>query len=373
MNRMPQSWALLLAALAAGCSGESVPARPIVSVQRFDVEKACYSTCPEITPPAAELSLGESTCGTAAACGFVGGLDRLRVIVDYGAIEIDENVAPPKPTVTLIEDGVESAAPSSPIEWRQSNGRIVFISSFIAPPRRVDGLAIRAKVVDGFVGMVERLSIDALDFDFDIVQCSDDMQCDPIPADVGRLGVNVTAPMGTDSPTALLSSRLEGLPQLETTNVVLEPAQGGKTLEGYGSLSVPAGRENDLWTIEVTLSKTTKTANLRLGSPNIEISVPACPKPMNGETPICTAKAGETIKVVVAAPFDMHQAQASLTYELNEVPSSGEPQAEDFVVESPDRKSAIFAVPVPNIVGAKWQLIGRVGKYKTAAAPIYIE
>ncbi|AGP37450.1 hypothetical protein [Sorangium cellulosum] len=361
------------AAIGPGCTAdEPPPVQPIVSVQKLSFEKGCYETCPSSTAPAAEIDLSGETCGTAAACGFMAGSDRVRVIVDYGSVELQANVAPPAPALTLIEDEREVPAPASPVLHRQKDGRVVFSAGFTAPAQVARTLSVRAKAAEGFSGQVDLLSIDAPDFTVSVAECTTD-DCAPLAADVGRAHVTVTAPIGTDPRSARLSSRLDGVPLAETTDVALSPQQSGAVLEGTGSLLVPAGDDADVWGIDVTVGSTRKTVTLLLTRPALEVVVPGCdPTPDTTATPICSVTAGKAVTVVVTAPRDIHLSEASVTYELDGIPAAGQPQTEALDIEDVATRSAVFTVPVPNAPGSIWLITGRVGRYTRQAHPIKI-
>ncbi|CAN93360.1 hypothetical protein predicted by Glimmer/Critica [Sorangium cellulosum So ce56] len=375
MTRRSLLLALPSLAAAIGCGGandEAPPAQPIVSVQKLSFEKGCYETCPSSTAPAAEIDLSGETCGTAAACGFMAGSDRMRVIVDYGSVELQANVAPPSPTITLIEDEREVPAPAAPVLHRQKDGRVVFSAGFTAPAQVARTLSVRAKAAEGFSGEVDLLSIDAPDFTISVAECTTD-DCAPLAANVGRAHVTVTAPIGTDPRSARLSSRLNGVPLAETAEVALSPQQSGTVLEGTGSLLVPAGDDADVWGIDVTVASTRKTVTLLLQQPALEIVVPECvAMPDAAAAPVCSVTAGKAVTVVVTAPHDIHLSEASLTYELDGVPATGQPQTEAMDIEDVATRSAVLTVPIPNAPGSIWLITGRVGRYTRQARPIKI-
>ena len=97
--------ALLASALGtlAGCT-DTPAVSPIVTVEKFDATQGCFAACGPGLGPAPELGLPRTCPMPADACGFRGGADQLRVVVDYGGVQFPTatNVAPP--VITLLLD-----------------------------------------------------------------------------------------------------------------------------------------------------------------------------------------------------------------------------------------------------------------------------
>ena len=132
--------ALLALALAplAGCSDQR-PVSPLLTIEKFDPALGCYAACG--AGPAPELNLPHVCPAPAAACGFRGGADQLRVVVDYGDVQFPAatNVTPP--VIKLMLDDHEETS-TAPIVRVPDSARVHFTSLMLAPPHLVRGLRI---------------------------------------------------------------------------------------------------------------------------------------------------------------------------------------------------------------------------------------
>lgn len=373
---------VLCAALALGSCKDATPlVSPHVTVEKFDAAHSCYAVCP--SSPALMLSLGDACAAAADACDFVAGGDRMRVVVDYLNVPFAASAVVPPPTLTLYLDDREQAAPAQPKEatplditdekTHEPTGytRRYFVTSFVAPAQTAEQLRVRAKGGEGFVGEVGKLRIKAGAAMVKIASCPDLDRCSMV-ADVGQASLTVSIPAGLTMATGTVSSRLNQLPLSET--VPLRFSEKGTALEASPTLVVPApnaGRMGtfNFWDLDVSIGGLKSIPiHITLTDPTITLTVASCQAADGGAG--CSLKAGSPLTVVVSAPAEIHQSQASLMFEVDGAPS-GSLLPKTWSVETATTRSAIYSLTVP-AMGKVFSLRAYVGKFEVAGESITI-
>lgn len=183
-------WTPFLVIVVVGCGGEPEAEKLTrVSVLRLDRARSCYEVLTPAQIPDSALGLDEQLCsdvltgagtfagapgngggtnaegdanGVSAAGGqpsnststfaLVAGVDRVRVIVDYGPnIDFSPSATIPTPTIGVLVDGQPASVNvqlSSP--QRGTDERVYFIAEFAAPSALTRNLTISASVDSSF-------------------------------------------------------------------------------------------------------------------------------------------------------------------------------------------------------------------------------
>lgn len=357
--------AALLAVSAAGCSDER-PVSPLLTVEKFDSAQGCYAACG--VGPAPELNLPRVCAAPAEACGFRGGADQLRVVVDYGSVQFPAatNVTPP--VITLMLDDHEEPS-TAPIVRVPDSARVHFTSLMLAPPELVRGLRISAKGGDGFSASVDGLTVSAPTLSVRVATCPDSAPCH-LFSDVGAAAILVSAPRGFTPLQGTLSSRLDGYPQAQTVPLTLQP-KGAELFEATAFLIVPGPGSNrsgplEFWDIFASFGSTVSVQNILLSDPPVTVSVQSCPA-----SGVCSLKAGATTVVTVETARGINETQASLSATLDGISTTLQ-QSADLGSTSAAAEGATFAVQLPNQPGSTWVATGRIGPFSQQSQPVQL-
>ncbi len=317
--------------LIAGCGSvdtvDSQALGPNLMVGKVDVVNNCVASClnggmtvpflpalpaPSVLPP----------CATAPAhCGFVGGADRAYVIVDYGQVPFADNVAVTPPTITMIADGAESAAPGTIEQPPPVGSRVFFTDEFTVPFQVVHDFGVRAVGGVGFQAAITSFDVE-LPTPMVTVSgaCMPDNTC---VAGVGKATFTIVAPLGLTPPTAVLTSQVNTVPQIETANVAL--MQVGQQLQGIGTLSVPTTNSfrsgtTDVWNVNVAIGPAVAPPiTLSLKAPNLVVA-------MSGSVTMTGPQSGTgvdgvgSVTFTIDAPTALQTSTATVTTTLNGVP-----------------------------------------------------
>lgn len=359
--------ALLALALAplAGCSDQR-PVSPLLTIEKFDPALGCYAACG--AGPAPELNLPHVCPTPAEACGFRGGADQLRVVVDYGDVQFPAatNVTPP--VIKLMLDDHEEVS-TAPIVRVPDSARVHFTSLMLAPPHLVRGLRISAKGGDGFSASVDGLTVSAPVLSVRVATCPASAACQ-LFSDVGAAAIVVSAPQGFTPLQGTLSSMLDGYPQAQTVPLTLQP-KGADLFEATAFLIVPGPGTNrsgplEFWDIFASFGSTVSVQNIILSDPPVTVTVQSCPA-----SGVCSLKAGASTVVTVATVRGINEPAANLSATLDGI-STALQQSADFGSTGPTTQAATFAVQLPNQPGSTWVATGRIGPFSQQSQPVQL-
>lgn len=348
---------LFWAALSLSCQSDPASVSPLVTVEKLDVVQNCYATCPGSNDPAAALKLVDHCPAPAAACGFNGGSDKLRLLVDYGAVPVPASSTVAAPTITVILDGAEQPL-ASPVSTPPALGERRYFSAVLyAPEKQVQHLSFRAKGAEGFSLQVDGFSVMSPIFAVSVDGCADNNSCMRTAA-VGVATFTVDVPAGFSETSATLSSLLNGVLVTETEPVKLTP-KGTTTLEGRATLNVPASNMagsgvSDFWDVTVSVGGFQQMVHFVLSPPDIELA-------LNGCTSGCSSPLGEAATLTVTAPHDINATQAVITSDVDGMPS-GQFLMQTWNAMDVNTRSAQLVLTAP-AQGSHWTIHANVGEY----------
>lgn len=354
-----------------GCTDEPAVS-PIVTVEKFDATQGCFAACGPGLGPAPELGLPRTCPMPADACGFRGGADQLRVVVDYGGVQFPTatNVKPPVITL-LLDDHIETS--TAPIVQEPDPKRVHFTSLLMAPPRLVRGLRISAKGGDGFEASVSGLTVSAPVLAVGVANCPapSSAPCQLL-ADVGTAAVVVSAPPGFTPLQGTVSSLLDGYPQAQTVPLTLQPS-GTDLFTGTAFLIVPPPSVNrsgplGFWDIFATFGSTVTVQNILLSDPPVTVKVQGCPVAGGGT---CSLKAGGTAVITAETSRGINEAQATLSATLDGI-STPLQQSGQFTSTGVSTQSATFTIQLPNQPGSTWVATARIGPFSAQSQPVQL-
>jgi hypothetical protein len=334
----------------AGCD-EAPLAGPTVSVEKLDPSGACYVPCEGTALPPADLP---ASCGGSltVACGLVGGVDRMRVVVDYG-VRFSDSAAVPAPTLRFLFDGEELPSSYDMTKTVRDDGRILASRELTVPARVATSVQLVVSASETYEATVSDLTVSAVPARFSLVGCAVS-PCDRA-ANVGTLPVYVETAQDDPRTQAVVTTWLNGVSQPDVTTVDLA-AVGGGVRAATAYLPVP-DHSGALWTIGARLGDfALPSQDVRLNTPALTLGVQNCDAPSGR----CALGAGTTAVVVVTAPLEIFAHQATITSILNGVREIDGVPVDLSEVVGPSRVG-VLALKVPGAAGDTWQLRATVG------------
>jgi hypothetical protein len=302
---------LSVSAVLAACNSVDDPTTPTVSVQRH-VERDsgdCYAMLAG-PAPAAELQLDAPCDDPAASATVVGGVDRVRLVVDYGLdVEFAASANPPEPTVAVTIDGHETTGGFDIAAARVIDARAYSLVTLVPPAVTTEDVRIAVKVDDGFEALVaDPFAIAAPSVAVEVLECDDD-GCE-LPAAVGFAHVRVEVP-GRTGQQVTLRSLVDGVSEGESLGTVTTAPVGDHT-EKEAPVAVPIAAPGAIWRVEAQLG------SLRALSPPIVLRAPMITSQIACDDP-CTIAPGASTTLTVTSPREIRNRQASVSTTANGV------------------------------------------------------
>lgn len=141
-------------AVIAACGGEQTSSPgPTVSVLR-QTGASCFELMASAEPAA---GLGPMICpGTGKNTQLLAGIDRVELVIDYGAIDFPA-ASVPAPTVVVRTDGKPTTTSASIVAQQRVNGHTFYLAAFTAPEAISNDVQISVSVVSGYATDVATL------------------------------------------------------------------------------------------------------------------------------------------------------------------------------------------------------------------------
>jgi hypothetical protein len=361
-----------LALLFLGCD-DTPPASPRISLEKWDIEKRCFAHCGK-TEPAPELGLVDHCAMPAASCELLGGADKLRVIVDYSHIlfDITTNVTPPTLMLHLGDREVPLQTPIVSTRYADTKS-VYFLSVFYAPPQPAERFAVLAKGADGYFGQTDFFALLPPRIAINLPGCTMNPGCTML-ADVGTAQIDISAPPGFAPLEGVVTSKLDGILQLQSAAVTLQPG-AGDLLSGLARLVVPVpmsstGRPINYWEITAAFGSTIGRYNVDLLEPPMSVVIRGCPIPPDGRPqPPCTLPADSNTVIDFNVPRGLNETTAQLTATLDGVPTTLQ-QSGGYVVSGLSTQTFSTTVTLPNSPGSVFIATGRTGPYSRQSTTV---
>jgi hypothetical protein len=348
-----------LLASAGACHADPGPSTATLTVERL--VSGCYVPCMGSSAPNSGIPIGDRCPdSTPVACGFVGGTDEMRVVADYGEIDIASASTFAGPTMQLIGDGIVlSNVTLVPGALSQGGQRPYAFAVVQVPDIGVLALVAKASVGGG-----------------DTVQASGTFNVTPQPGtialpgcptapatcthqlQVGTQSVTVTVPSNVSAQAATVQSLVDGVPQALTLQIPLT-AIGGNQVSGTQSLPVPAAGAT--WTV------TGFVGTLSLGAQQISLVPPTLTTSLEGcGAGTCTVAAGGTVTLAISAPLGSEVTTAAVVTSVDGVDTGGTFSA--TLAPCPgDVDCGTVVVPLSGSPGSLWQARTTVGLFAAPA------
>lgn len=297
----------LLSILLAGCeAGITSDAQPRVSV--FAEAGDCFAAIGG-DPVDASLQVA-GTCPFRLPTQLFAGIDRVKVIVDYGPdVPFPRSTTAPRPDITVTVDGVVSDEPIDISNEFRIGGRAYFIGSFTAPAEASSDIRITAGVNAGFQTLVPDVftSIPAPVF-MSLLECQGSPPCELTGA-VGSAHIRVST-LGSVPQFVTIHSRLDGVPQPDPSPPVHTfPSSTGGT-EAITGVPVPAAPDDTNWVLSAELGDAVVwEVSSVIRAPEITARL-TC-----GTT--CALDSGDPVGLEILAPAQIRPLEALVTTRLD--------------------------------------------------------
>lgn len=376
MNRsiLERTCVAVLVAGAPACKSDPGPAQASVFVEKL-TDAGCYAACPGSGSPAAGLVF-PNTCGVGDAgsapagpfsCGFLGGIDTMRVTVDYGIVDIDSVSGITAPTLQALGNQTTLFTQTLSLgPLGQGQQRLYATGTHLAPPTPAMPLVLQASVGGGDVAQpAGSYDIGVTGAAVTVTGCGDAGTCTLQTGTVSVL-VSVSAalqPAGAAPITALLTPYVDEQPGTTGGPIMLN-ASGGQ-LVGSQSFNVPA--VGTTWQFFGTAGGLPiQSAPLSLIAPTITASIQGC----DGGAACVTA--GTNASLFIQAPYLTQPTMALVVESVDGVqvgtttPTLAPCAAADDAGPS---DCVVASVPVADAPGHTWGAAVSVGLY-SASPPI---
>lgn len=354
-----------LALSTLGCD-DAPPASPRISLEKYDPEKHCFAFCGK-SEPASALGLADRCEEPAASCDIQGGADKLRVIVDYTGIPFDitTNVTPPSLTLHLGDRELPLNSPIVATRYDDMKS-LYFLSVFYAPSQASDRFAVFAKGADGYSGQSDFFALLAPRIYINLPACTMSPGCKMF-ADVGTVQIDISAAPGFMPLEGVVTSRLDGIMQLQSAPVTLKLG-GDQKLSALARLVVPVpvnagGSPLSYWEITASFGNVSARFPVDLTEPPMSVVIRSCPTPPDGRPqPPCTLPAGSSTVIDFIVPRGLNESTGLLTATLNGVPTTLQ-QSGPYTVSGLSTQTFSTTVTLPNAPGSVFIATGRTGPY----------
>jgi hypothetical protein len=265
--------------------------------------ESCFAPCSGSAAPNDAIVVGDR-CADASptACGFLGGTDQMRVVVDYGNVNISTPSSFTGPPLQLVGDGtVLTNTTLVPGVLAQGDQRPYAYGVLQVPDTNVFALVVQASPGGGdTVRAPATFTVTAQPGTMTLPGCAT-----PCTAtlQVGTLSVTVTAASNVPAQTATIQSVVDNVPQAAGLQIPLMPI-GNNMVSGTQALAVPAS--GTIWTLNGYIG------TLSLGSEQIALQRPSIVADLQGclqtdggvsaNVGPCPVTAGGTASLSITAP-----------------------------------------------------------------------
>jgi hypothetical protein len=353
-----------LAPLILSCKDQG-PTVAVLSVEKLvpasSSTTACYQTCEGATPPSPTLKLPDQ-CKPARSisCGFVGGVDQMRVVLDYGDLTLSSSAGFVAPTAELLGDGALLTTQGMALGPLTAGAERPYATTvLLAPSVRVVSLTVQATLGEeggGDAFQQGSLNIDLPSGTLTLPGCPAASAVCTRVLQVGQQQVAVTVPSNAAS-TATVQSLVDDVQQ-PTTSIPLTAIPGGQ-ISGTQSLDVPTTGKT--WTIQGFVGAISlPPQNITLVPPTLTAKLQGCSRAPCGVT------AGGAATVTIAAPQLSQVMTATLTSSIAGI-DTGQPVTVNLTPCPRETICGVGVVPIPltAVPGSTWALQATVGLYPT--------
>jgi len=354
--------ALALFALSSCTPADDPVALSVVVLKRSSgaAGTSCWArltneALPEEYPRAQEL------CANAELPELSSGVDRVRIVVDYG-VTLDETKTAPVPTIRAFFDGTELAIGGSVQPSVDGDSRFA-LAEFVVPVTEAKELRLAVSTPSGYSGAVaEAFTLTPAEPTVEVSECKRQTSC-VLEAGTGTAEV-VVSTAGASPRDVTLESTLDDVQASEPFNLKLTTPDGDK-MTTRRSVQVPFGRPGTVWRLTARLGSVSHTQEIALAAPAIDAQLSSC------TTPPCAAKYGSSHVLTIKAPAGIRETQATVSTALDHLPLL--PFAKvNLVVAGAGKatKEAEYPINAP-ASGTSWQIDVDVAGY--AAQSIVVE
>lgn len=353
---------LLLAILAAGCSPSIPETSGRIRIEKRDPEGQCFVPCGDQTLDPAEADVGGRCPETTPtpACGFAGGADTARVVVDLDDLVLDPKQSVSPALTLLFEDGSQSV--SSPFVG-PTPGSVegVYHLSLTVPPRPAAALTFRVGFGTPDFGVDSAAySVGDAPVTLTVAGCEEG-QCTRA-AGVGKAMITVAVPKALEAASATLVQSVDGAP-LDDVTVLLDRTEGNMK-SGTHPVLVPIRQDPldpPVWRLFALAGGfASPHVDIQLVPPDLEVEIVQCPPAQ------CALPAGDEVTLVVSAPRDILPAAATVTWTLDGLVTGDQLPVELDEIEQDERMGAVRRgyrkISVPDAPGKTWQLRARINE-----------
>jgi hypothetical protein len=346
----------------SGCSSDDPVALSVVVLKRSSDSNGtpCWAQLTDEGLPA-EYPRSRELCPNAELPVLSSGVDRVRVVVDYGVALEDAKTAP-APTIKAFFDGAEQATGASVQASVDGNARFA-LAELVVPVTEAKELRFTVSTPSGYSGAAaEAFTLMPAEPTIEVTECKRQTPC-LLEAGVGTAEVVVSAP-GASPRDVTLESTLDDVQASEPFALKLTTPSADK-MTTRKSVQVPFGRPGAVWRLTARLGSVSHTQEIALAAPAIEAELSSC------KTAPCAAKYGSSHVLTIRAPAAMRESQATVSTALDHFPLLP-PAKVNLALAGAGKASKEAAYPITAPAsGASWQIDVHVAGY--AAQSLVVE
>ena len=300
-------------AAATGCT-DGEPSGMLVTVQKQDTT-GCFSALPGGDVMANALPLHDLCTTTPPNGPLAGGVDVVRLVIDYGDLQFASSTVVPSPTVSMTLDGVSTPFNATVVPLT-TGSFTSFFTTLTAPPQTVTGMLFSVQGAPGFSrGPLGPYAVQAPLVTVEVQNAQTCTSGACLIAALGTASISVTAP-GTVATPAMLTWTLNGVTQQQSATGSLTPQGMSHLVTGVIPVPVPFGGDNTRFQIAAQVGNAIgKSPVITLTAPVVAVAVQ---NEQSCSAGTCLTAAVGTVSVAVTAP-GVATTPATLTWSLNGV------------------------------------------------------
>jgi len=349
---------------ASACDKDPGPPTALITVEKLVADSqgnSCYAPCPGSNAPSSDLTALSQRCPgtTAVTCGFSGGVDQSRIVVDYEQTEIANSSGFIGPQVQFVGDGSVLLTGNLIAGPLATGPQHPFAAGeFFVPNQLARSLQIRTTLLSSdILATSAALDVSVTPGTIALPGCPQGPALCELQLQVGTQAVTVAVPSDTGLQTATVTTFVDDVPGT-TIQVPLVLAPGA-VLSGTQFLQVPASGK--AWTIGGSAGSVSLTpVQVSLAEPKLGVTIENC------SATACTLVAGTNATIAVSAPGHTQVSTASITTRTDSIDVAGavtqalQPCANGLAC-------ATFALSVPSPPVHSWQVVAQIGNFQVAS------
>jgi hypothetical protein len=334
----------------------------VVNLQRLDIATSCWR---HVSDSGAAAVHRDDFCNDddtrAKSATLAGGVDRLRLLIDYEGVDFEDSATVSAPTIEADYDGVPLAIVFHAMS-RPNAGKLAVLAEFDAPPRAA---AVIGFTVTAAPGLVQSLPAAGETLAATAPALAVVATC-PTAGCIGGVGmvpvdVSLAAHDGGD---ATLTWTLDGIAQPESRTVTL--AAHAETVSGRAFVPVPVSTKP--WIISARFGDLVGAASaIALAAPMPSMSLFGCSVP-------CKVKAGSVQTLVIDAPGEIQTPSATVSTFVDAAASLVDVAVPlDTKDVGNDLVEGVHQLTVPDNAGSTWKLDAIVGGFRAPSLTVDIK